>query len=130
MKPIVTILLFISLVSCDQRDPKPTQEKSRPRIEFIECNGSPEDVSLQGKTYFNKKVDVVNDTTTISFDFVRDCCLEFVGKWQIDDKILTLSYQPKNEDQLPCECKCAYTMKYHFNNKEYSWYRIKIRKGI
>lgn len=130
MKHAISIILVILLLGCSHSNNTPIPEKRQPRIEFIACSGSSSDFSLERKIYFNKEVNTVNDTSTISFDFMRDCCLEFEGKWQLEEKILTLSYEPKSEnEEPPCDCKCTYTMKFHINNQDYSWYRIKIKNG-
>lgn len=127
----VLLLALLSLTSCEEaKTPSLSKiQKDLPRVEFIECNGSISETSLERKTYINKREVEKDGVTTVSFDFVRDCCLEFVGKWELEDEVLTLSYHPKDEVQEPCDCKCMYTMKYHFKSEAYSWYRVKIRSG-
>lgn len=128
--PFLLFLVFL-LSGCVQSSDPPMREKGVPHIEITECTGSEPDVSLERNVYFNKEVKSVNDTTTISFDFVRDCCMEFDGDWQIENEILTLRYYPNKENQEPpCECKCTYTMKYHFNHNDYSWKSIRIKRGL
>lgn len=128
MKQIIIFLFAFFLLGCNQPHEEQSKAKGLPRIEFIECESSISDFSLERKIYLNKEVSIVGDTTIISYGFVRDCCLEFEGKWKMENNQLNLSYQPKGS-LPPCECKCMYTMKYHFNNKEYSWERIKIKNN-
>lgn len=121
--------LLLTVPSCQSTSSSSQNKKDAPVIEFIECQATPSDYSLGGKVYTNKQVTKLDRMTTVSFDFVRDCCLEFVGKWKLENDVLTLSYHPKSEIQEPCECKCTYSMKFHFNSKEYSWSRVRIRRG-
>ncbi|MCR9173338.1 MAG: hypothetical protein NXI10_12635 [bacterium] len=124
--PFIPLLTF--LIACDQSSHKPSKDRKPPRIEVIECSGPPKEVGLERTLYFNKKVLSRGDTTTVSFDFVQDCCLDIEGKWKLDDDVLILSYQLKDKEQLPCECKCTYTAKFHFMRSSYSWSRVSIRK--
>ncbi len=126
---IVFALFLFELSGCNSSKSSSLPQKDAPKIEFIECLATQFDFSLERKVYTNKQVIESDSMTTVSFDFVSDCCLEFIGKWQLENDVLTLSYHPKNEIQEPCECKCKYSMKFHFNPKQYSWNRIRIRRG-
>ena len=130
MKPFILLVLTLLLVACDHEKNLPLSQKDPPRIEFFECNEPVSHNSFTENIYFNKEVLETGDTTSISFEFVRDCCLEFEGKWKIVDRQLILSYHPIDNGQYPCECRCSYKMSFHFNNNEYAWERIKIKRGL
>lgn len=126
----LTLLIFALIAGCQESRSSSISEnlKEEPRIEFIECQNSSPDHSLGRKTFVNKREVEKDGVRTVSFDFVNNCCLEFTGKWKLENEVLTLSYYPSGEVQEPCDCKCLYTMKYHFKSDDYSWYRVKVRK--
>lgn len=127
MRFITFILVTIILTGC--KNATVNNSIQPPRIEFVPCNDIVS-TSFEQLNYLEKKVVIKDDTTIISFGFVKDCCLEFDGIWKIENNILILSYKPSSKEQIPCECKCQYTLRYFFNNKDYSWNAIRIKKGL
>lgn len=121
------LIIFLVFSSCQRNFPN--EEIPPPRIEFIPCEGLA-DNTVKSKNYIDRDVTKQGDTTSISFKFMRDCCLEFIGKWEIKDDILTLSYHDHPENEFPCECKCLYQMKFHFNHIDHYWEQIRIKPGI
>jgi hypothetical protein len=72
-------------------------------------------------------VQIVNqDSVTISFDFITDCCLDFEGDATLRSDTLLLQYCYAADTMSPCDCYCDYRMIYNIYSGKRNWTSIKI----
>jgi hypothetical protein len=67
-----------------------------------------------------------NDSIFISFDFIKNCCMDFTGTASIKEDTLLLAYQiPHDSLSGGCDCSCDYRMHYRINKKGKTWSIVK-----
>lgn len=73
------------------------------------------------------------DSVIISFDFIADCCMDFMGGAQIRNDTLILEYRPPHDSLVfGCDCSCDYRMIYRIDKKNKRWvdrktdYKVKL----
>jgi hypothetical protein len=77
-----------------------------------------------GELPFKIKKTIINDSTLISFNFVSDCCQDFIKEIKIAKDTLFLDY--KSNGDVICECYCEYC--YQFAISECKWATIYLKK--
>lgn len=79
-----------------------------------------------GNLPFRIRKTTSNDSTLISFNFISDCCQNFVKDIKISSDTLFLDYKP-NSNEI-CECYCEYS--YQFAISKCKWETIFLKKYI
>ncbi|HEY0656596.1 MAG TPA: hypothetical protein VGD65_25860 [Chryseosolibacter sp.] len=72
-------------------------------------------------------LEVINDdSATVSFDFIADCCLDFAGSAAVERDTLLLTYGYASDTLFGCDCSCDYRMIYQLKTTNKQWSAIKI----
>lgn len=151
MKRIFVVLGVILVVSCssnskDKEEVESPEEEVRtePKIEsnskyvlFQQLCNDEEGTFLDDtkrKLYgkFNPYDIIESDTNNkhlIQFDFITDCCDEFIGDFQVVNDTLILYYFSDDKDGLVCDCYCDYRMIYFIPIHFRPWNGFKIVNG-
>lgn len=147
MKKITQLLLLTALVIGCQTNENKKEEVNRNYLpsswstvgfrslcaQGNQQMASSDDVKLyDGKIFYNKKIRDTETETQISFDFIAERCGSYLGKHEIINEVLYLTYYP-DPSSLRCEGKCDYRMIFtfvHNNQSKKNWKSIVIRKGF
>lgn len=81
------------------------------------------------RTTYDTVQSVTQDSAIIRFDFITDCCLEFIGDVGIKDDTLMLAYGGEGGIVQPCDCYCDYRMVYRIDRSGRHWNAIRIISG-
>ncbi len=67
-----------------------------------------------------------NDSVTITFDIITDCCLDFETSADLRLDTLILQYKLAGDTLSPCDCYCDYRMIYKINKENKDWSTLRI----
>ncbi len=85
-----------------------------------ECDStvSLKDIKKYGiRKWFNNRKQIINDSIMIKFDFIDDCCLEYIGHLTPKQDTVKLFYE--NISTMPCDCYCKYSYIFALSKKVY-----------
>lgn len=124
----IIVLIFVGLCSC-KREPD-TKSWYTVTSEMLCSEGGQ---SLDMKKFAKYKTwhpydtvkSIREDSISISFDFIAQCCLNFEGSVDVKRDTLKLLYSFGN-DSSACNCFCDYRMKYKIRNNNLKWSAVKI----
>lgn len=91
---------------------------------------SEEMLAYRGKDVLYDTVQtVIGDSVIISFNFISDCCLEFIGEAELTGDTLKIGFGGSGGVTRICDCYCEYRMTYRIDKRDRRWSVIKIVRG-
>ena len=99
---------------------KAMKEKQYNFYSYKKCDStvSLKDIKKYGiRKWFNNRKQIINDSIIIKFDFIDDCCLEYIGHLTPKQDTVKLSYE--NISTMPCDCYCKYSYIFALSKKVY-----------
>lgn len=80
------------------------------------------------RVYFESKK-YEQDSVTVNFKFIDDCCQEFLGDYKVINHQLIFELEKVNDVICPCECWYRYSLHIRKKNFQFSGVNIYLRKN-